>query len=114
MAAHAKSARSTSAASIGPTTRRTYHEYFGHQPWLELQVVAATSDFLAALRGKLTMRGRHMAMRGVCKNILKREPAAHGASFIATVSRRLTNDLREVGSVDYRVTTKPPATIECG
>jgi GMP synthase (glutamine-hydrolysing) len=35
-------------------------------------------------------------------------------SFIKRVAQRITNEAREVGSVDYRISDKPPATIECG
>lgn len=34
--------------------------------------------------------------------------------FIKRVCRRITDEVREVGSVDYRYSDKPPATIECG
>lgn len=34
--------------------------------------------------------------------------------LIKRVAQRITNEVREVGSVDYRVSDKPPATIECG
>jgi GMP synthase (glutamine-hydrolysing) len=34
--------------------------------------------------------------------------------FLRTVSRRLTNEIREVASVVYRISDKPPATIEWG
>lgn len=34
--------------------------------------------------------------------------------FLKAVSRRITNEVREVVSVDYRISDKPPATIECG
>jgi GMP synthase (glutamine-hydrolysing) len=34
--------------------------------------------------------------------------------FIKRVAQRITNEVREVGSVDYRISDKPPATIECG
>ena len=34
--------------------------------------------------------------------------------FIKLVAQRITNEVREVGSVDYRISDKPPATIECG
>jgi GMP synthase PP-ATPase subunit len=30
------------------------------------------------------------------------------------VSRRLTNEIREIASVVYRISDKPPATIEWG
>ena len=34
--------------------------------------------------------------------------------FLDRVSRRITNEVREVGSVVYRISDKPPATIEWG
>jgi GMP synthase (glutamine-hydrolysing) len=34
--------------------------------------------------------------------------------FLDTVSRRITNEVREVGAVVYRISDKPPATIEWG
>jgi GMP synthase (glutamine-hydrolysing) len=34
--------------------------------------------------------------------------------FLDRVSKRITNEVREVGDVDYRISGKPPTTIECG
>ncbi|RJR13664.1 glutamine-hydrolyzing GMP synthase [Candidatus Parcubacteria bacterium] len=34
--------------------------------------------------------------------------------FLEKVSRRITNEVREVGAVTYRISDKPPATIEWG
>lgn len=34
--------------------------------------------------------------------------------FLSRVSRRITNEVREVGAVVYRISDKPPATIEWG
>jgi len=34
--------------------------------------------------------------------------------FLDHVAQRITNEVRKVGSVDYRISDKPPATIECG
>lgn len=34
--------------------------------------------------------------------------------FLRAVSRRITNEVREVGAVTYRISDKPPATIEFG
>ncbi len=34
--------------------------------------------------------------------------------FLRQVSRRMTNEVREVGAVTYRISDKPPATIEWG
>ena len=36
------------------------------------------------------------------------------ADFLDLVSRRITNEIREVGGVVYRISSKPPATIEWG
>jgi len=35
-------------------------------------------------------------------------------AFLEKVSRRITNEVREVGAVTYRISDKPPATIEWG
>ena len=34
--------------------------------------------------------------------------------FLDRVSQRITNEVREVGAVTYRVSNKPPSTIEWG
>ena len=34
--------------------------------------------------------------------------------FLEHVSRRITNEIREEGAVTYRISDKPPATIEWG
>lgn len=34
--------------------------------------------------------------------------------FLARVAQRITNEIREVGAVSYRISDKPPATIEWG
>ncbi|MFA5052073.1 MAG: GMP synthase, partial [Patescibacteria group bacterium] len=34
--------------------------------------------------------------------------------FLKHVARRITNEIREVGSVVYRISDKPPSTIEWG
>jgi GMP synthase (glutamine-hydrolysing) len=34
--------------------------------------------------------------------------------FLDKVSRRITNEVREVGAVVYRISDKPPSTIEWG
>ncbi len=58
-------------------------EYFGNQPWLELVIVDATEDFLAALAGKISMKEKRVAMRGVYKSILEQHAQDFGADFIA-------------------------------
>ncbi|MDP3986280.1 MAG: glutamine-hydrolyzing GMP synthase [Candidatus Veblenbacteria bacterium] len=58
-------------------------KYFGSEPWLELKIVDATSEFLAALKGKESMRDKRLAMREVYRTILEQEATACGAGFIA-------------------------------
>ena len=36
------------------------------------------------------------------------------ADFLRVVSRRITNEVRDVGAVVYRISDKPPTTIEWG
>ena len=42
------------------------------------------------------------------------QPAELPWDFLKHVSQRITNEIREVGSVTYRISGKPPATIEWG
>lgn len=69
--------------------------YFGSQNWIRLKVVDATKPFLEALRGKVSMPDKRIAMRGVYKDVLEKEIRALGANFIAQGT--LYTDLRESG-----------------
>lgn len=69
--------------------------YFGDQEWLELRIVDKTESFLEALRGKVTMHEKRVAMRGVYKICLEEEAALFGASFIAQGT--LYTDVSESG-----------------
>jgi GMP synthase (glutamine-hydrolysing) len=70
-------------------------KYFGSQNWLEVEVVDATNEFLAVLKGKTEMRDKRMAMRGVYKEVLEKKVQEWGAEFIAQGT--LYTDLRESG-----------------
>src|SRR3989338_9496770 len=78
-----------------PDDEAYVRKYFGSQDWIEVQVVDATSDFLAVLKGKTKMREKRMAMRGVYKAVLEREIKKFKADFIAQGT--LYTDLRESG-----------------
>src|SRR3989344_5014913 len=66
---------------------------FGGESWIDVKIVDATEEFLAALRGKTDMREKRIAMRGVYKEVLEREIKSFGANFIAQGT--LYTDLRE-------------------
>lgn len=70
-------------------------KYFGNQDWIELEVVDATKEFLASLKGKTGMREKRLAMRGVYKEVLEKKIKDFGADFIAQGT--LYTDLRESG-----------------
>ena len=70
-------------------------EYFGNQDWIELKIVDATKEFLAALQGKTAMHDKRLAMRGIYKNILETEAKSFGAEFIAQGT--LYTDISESG-----------------
>ncbi len=61
-----------------------------------MEVADATDAFLSALAGKIGMRDKRMAMRGVYKEILETKVKEFGAEFIAQGT--LYTDLRESGS----------------
>jgi len=69
--------------------------YFGGQPWIQLKVVDATEDFLAALKGVTSAKEKRVAMRSVYKKILEEKIAEHGADYIAQGT--LYTDLVESG-----------------
>src|SRR5690606_23040752 len=69
--------------------------HFGALPWLELKVVDATTEFLAAVAGKRSMHHKRLAMRGVYQTILDRELHLFDADFIAQGT--LYTDISESG-----------------
>jgi GMP synthase (glutamine-hydrolysing) len=70
-------------------------KYFGSQPWIDVEVVDATEQFLKVLKGALAMRDKRMQMRGVYKEVLEQKAKEFGADFIAQGT--LYTDLRESG-----------------
>ena len=92
----------------GPTLRGIYirgidrpddeayvNKYFGNENWLELEVIDATALFLDALRGKISMREKRLAIRDVYKDVLEKKIKEFGADFVAQGT--LYTDLRESG-----------------
>lgn len=71
------------------------HKYFGSVDWLTLHIVDATDRFLEALRGKLTMPEKRIAMRGVYKSILEEMAKKLDCDFI--VQGTLYTDISESG-----------------
>ncbi len=70
-------------------------EYFGNQDWLELVVVDATQNFLEALKGKITMKEKRLAMRGVYKRIIEEVARKYKCTII--VQGTLYTDISESG-----------------
>src|SRR3989344_5336568 len=70
-------------------------KYFGNQDWLSVEIVDATKEFLAALKGKTSMKEKRVAMRSVYKEVLEKKIKEFGADFIAQGT--LYTDLVESG-----------------
>ncbi|MDO8562181.1 MAG: glutamine-hydrolyzing GMP synthase [bacterium] len=67
----------------------------GQDHWIDIEVVDATKEFLAALKGKTSMEEKRIAMRGVYKEVLEQKIKGFGAGFIAQGT--LYTDLVESG-----------------
>lgn len=70
-------------------------KYFGNENWIEIKIVDATDKFLVALKGKISMRDKRLAMRDIYKEILEDEAKTFGADFIAQGT--LYTDVSETG-----------------
>ena len=68
---------------------------FRDQPWINVEIVDATEEFLQALAGKTNMKEKRLAMRGIYKEILEKKITEHRADFVAQGT--LYTDLRESG-----------------
>ncbi|MDO8522480.1 MAG: glutamine-hydrolyzing GMP synthase [bacterium] len=69
--------------------------YFGKQDWISVEIADATKEFLAALKGKMSMQEKRVAMRDVYREVLEEKIKEFGADFIAQGT--LYTDLRESG-----------------
>ncbi len=78
-----------------PDDEEHVKKYFGNQTWIKLKIVDATKDFLEALKGKITMRGKRLAMRNIYKTVLENQAKKYGADFIAQGT--LYTDISESG-----------------
>ncbi len=78
-----------------PDDEAFVREYFASQPWIDVEIVDATEQFLVALAGQTNMREKRLAMRGIYKEILEGKIMEFGAEFIAQGT--LYTDLRESG-----------------
>ena len=63
--------------------------------WINVKIVDATKDFLKALKGKLSMKDKRLAMRGVYKKVLEAEAKKFKADFLAQGT--LYTDVSETG-----------------
>ncbi|OGG80647.1 hypothetical protein A3A39_04080 [Candidatus Kaiserbacteria bacterium RIFCSPLOWO2_01_FULL_54_13] len=82
-----------------PDDEAYVQKYFGSPPaggWIELEIVDATALFLDALRGKVAMREKRLAMQSVYRDVLEEKIKEFGADFIAQGT--LYTDLRESGA----------------
>lgn len=78
-----------------PDDEAYVQRFFGNQRWLNLKIVDATDQFVAALAGKVSMREKRIAMRSVYKETLEEEALLFEAAFIAQGT--LFTDISESG-----------------
>jgi len=78
-----------------PEDEAHVRRFFGNEPWIQLRVIDATDRFLAALKGKRSMRSKRIAVRKVYKEVLEEAAAKFGADFIAQGT--LYTDISESG-----------------
>jgi len=78
-----------------PDDEAYVRRYFSDKPWLKLRIVDATYRFLEALRGKISMKEKRIAMRGVYKEVLEAQATYWNAEYIAQGT--LYTDISESG-----------------
>lgn len=86
-----------------PDDEKCVRKYFDGQDWIEIKVVDAAEEFLTALKGKISMPRKRVAMRGVYKEVLEREIKLFNADFIAQGT--LYTDISESGG-GYKIRAK--------
>jgi GMP synthase (glutamine-hydrolysing) len=69
--------------------------FFGNRPWIEVEIIDATKEFLEVFAGKVKSKEKRIAMRGVYKEVLEAKIKEFGADFIAQGT--LYTDLVESG-----------------
>jgi GMP synthase (glutamine-hydrolysing) len=79
-----------------PDDEAYVRKYFGNKKWIQVRIVDATQEFLAALSGKTTMKEKRIAMRGIYKSVLEKEIKSFDIDYIAQGT--LYTDLRESGA----------------
>jgi GMP synthase (glutamine-hydrolysing) len=83
-------------ATDRPDDKAHVIEYFGNQDWLQLKFIDATQQFLAALKGKVSMPEKRRALHGIYGTTLDREIEVVGAGYVAQGT--LYTDLAETGT----------------
>ena len=78
-----------------PDDEKHVRDFFGDKPWIEMIYVDATEDFLAALKGVLSMPEKRIAMREVYKKIFEEQAEKLGVKYIAQGT--LYTDISESG-----------------
>ena len=74
-----------------------------------------TSSMVTCSKGDDAAEGHVIALWAVWSvNGFTARAAELPYDFLKHVSQRMTNEIREVGAVVYRVSDKPPVTIEWG
>ena len=84
-----------------------------NKTWQAGAVVTASST--TATKGDDAAEGHIIALWAVWSvNGFTARAAELPYNFLKHVARRITNEIREVGGVVYRISDKPPVTIEWG
>ena len=78
-----------------PDDEAYVRKYFGKQDWIDIEIIDATEEFLAALKGKTDMREKRFAVRDIYKKVLEKEISVFQADYIAQGT--LYTDVRESG-----------------
>lgn len=78
-----------------PDDEQNVIKYFGKQKWMDLNIVNATKELLKALKSKISMKDKRLAMRRVYKKVLEKEAKKFKADFIAQGT--LYTDISETG-----------------
>jgi GMP synthase (glutamine-hydrolysing) len=78
-----------------PDDEANVKKYFADADWITVKIIDATDKFLAALKGKISMHDKRLAMREIYKEVLETQAKKFGADFIAQGT--LYTDISESG-----------------